>query len=361
MSFARRLPHIDALKALAAQAIVLHHLLSYGPIARAAHAALPTLAGLLHQHGRLAVQVFLVIGGYLSARGLAPRAGALTAPLPQLLWRRYLRLALPFMAAVGLVLVVSAAVEPWLPDLVPESVSGTQLLAHALLLHGLLGHESLTAGAWYVAIDFQLFALLALMLAGAHRLPVRWRRQAGLAGVAALVLASAWCFNRIAELDHLAVYFFAAYGLGALVHWLGQWRHGRFTLPLLLALLVAALVVDFRSRLALAVATAALLALAQTHPWQPGEALAERLNRLGRESYALFLLHFPVLLAANALIAAIAGPDAVGLAAVALLASWWLSNRIAGPFHRWVEAPAARFDPMRSGSSAAAALGLRRA
>ncbi len=360
MTPARRLPHIDALKALAAQAIVLHHLLSYGPIARAAHAALPTLAGLLHQHGRLAVQIFLVIGGYLSARGLAPRAGGLNAPLPQLLWRRYLRLALPFIAAVALVLVASAVVEPWLPDLVPGSVSATQLLAHALLLQDLLGHESLTAGAWYVAIDFQLFALLALLLALSGRLPPRWRRSGSLALVALLVLASAWGFNRFAELDHLAVYFFAAYGLGALVHWLGQWRHGRWTLPLLLALLAASLVVEFRSRLALAVATAVLLALAHRHPWQPGEALAERLNRLGRESYALFLLHFPVLLVANALVAAVAGPDAIGLAAFALLSAWWLSNRLASPFHRWVELPAARLDPRRP-VAATDASGLGRA
>lgn len=356
MTPARRLPHIDALKALAAQAIVLHHLLSYGPIARAAHAALPTLAGLLHQHGRLAVQIFLVIGGYLSARGLAPRAGGLNAPLPQLLWRRYLRLALPFIAAVALVLVASALVEPWLPDLVPASVSATQLLAHALLLQDLLGHESLTAGAWYVAIDFQLFALLALLLALSGRLPPRWRRSGSLALVALLVLASAWGFNRFAELDHLAIYFFAAYGLGALVHWLGQWRHGRWTLPLLLALLTASLVFEYRSRLALAVATAVLLALAHRHPWQPGEALAERLNRLGRESYALFLLHFPVLLVANALVAAVAGPDAIGLAAFALLSTWWLANRLAGPFHRWVELPAARLDPRRP-TPAASGLG----
>lgn len=56
----RRLPHIDVLKALAAQVIVLHHLASYGPIAKAAQAGLPLLAGLMHQYGRMAVQVFLV-------------------------------------------------------------------------------------------------------------------------------------------------------------------------------------------------------------------------------------------------------------------------------------------------------------
>jgi peptidoglycan/LPS O-acetylase OafA/YrhL len=169
MSASRRLLPVDALKALAAQAIVLHHLLSYGPIARALHGAWPLLAGAAHQWGRLAVQVFLVLGGYLSARGLSPRGQSLAGSVPSLLWRRYLRLALPFMAAVGCTLAASALAAPWLPELLPGEVSAGSLLAHALLLHDLLGVPALTVGAWYVAIDLQLFALLLGLLALARR------------------------------------------------------------------------------------------------------------------------------------------------------------------------------------------------
>ena len=32
--------------------------------------------------------------------------------------------------------------------------------------------------------------------------------------------------------------------------------------------------------------------------------------------------------------------------ALMLLATWALANWLARPFHRWVEAPAARFDPL---------------
>ena len=32
------------------------------------------------------------------------------------------------------------------------------------VLHGILGVDSLSAGVWYIAIDFQLFALTALLL-----------------------------------------------------------------------------------------------------------------------------------------------------------------------------------------------------
>lgn len=346
----RRLPHIDALKALAAQVIVLHHLVSYGPVARAAHEMLPLLAGALHQYGRMAVQVFLVVGGYLSARALSPRGQALQAGVPELLWRRYLRLTLPFLAALALTLGISGLIASSWPELVPTDIGLGQLLAHALLLHDVLGYEALTVGAWYVAIDLQLFALLVGLMWLARR---GWRHPSRLVVgpllVAAAVLASAWVFNRQPGLDAYAPYFFAAYGLGALVHWLGLWRHRRAGLALLALAVGAALMQDWRDRLALALATALWLSWAQARhaagrPLLP-EAWAARLAQAATPSYALFLLHFPVLLLSNALLANLpAAPPEAGV--LVLVATWLLANGLAVPFHRWVEAPAARFDPL---------------
>lgn len=346
---ARRLPHIDALKALAAQVIVLHHLVSYGPIARAAHEALPLLAGFMHQYGRMAVQVFLVVGGYLSARGLSPRGRSLQAAVPELLWRRYLRLTLPFLAALALTLGTSGFVASSWPELVPADISIGQLFAHALLLHDVLGYEALTVGAWYVAIDLQLFAALVGLLWLARR---GWRHPSrlivGPVLVAGAVLASAFVFNRQPGLDAFAPYFFVSYGLGALVHWLGLWRFRRAGMVLLAVAIAAALWLDWRDRLALALATALWLSWAEARqaagrPLIPA-AWAPALARAATPSYALFLLHFPVLLLTNALLAGLpeAGP-ASGL--VLLAATWLLANCLAVPFHRWVEAPAARFDP----------------
>lgn len=347
MSRSNRLPHLDALKALAAQVIVLHHLVSYGPIARAAHEALPALAGALHQYGRMAVQVFLVVGGYLGARGLAPQGRALQAALPGLLWRRYLRLTLPFIAALALTLAAYGLVAGSWPELLPAEVTPGQLLAHALLLHDLLGYEALTVGAWYVAIDLQLFALLAGLLWLARH---GWRHPGRLAAgpllVAALALASAFVFNRQPELDAYAPYFFAAYGLGALVYWLEHWgRRQRLTGLLLLAgAFGAALLLDWRDRLALALVTALWLAWAQ-HRHAAGRPLlpaawAAALHSAAAPSYALFLLHFPMLLLGNALLNL--WPGAAPATGLLLLAATWLAaNALALPFHRWVEAPAA--------------------
>ncbi|MDB5732905.1 MAG: acyltransferase, partial [Variovorax sp.] len=108
---------------------------------------------------------------------------------------------------------------------------------------------------------------------------------------------------------------------------------------LLLSLVGAAtLALAWRSRIAIALVTALSLALLQRLGWLErvpaigGATLA----RLGRISYSLFLIHFPVLLLVNAAVSQLmpAGPwiDAAGLA-VALA----LSLGAAGLLHRWVE------------------------
>ncbi|PAS95247.1 MAG: hypothetical protein BSR46_17075 [Candidatus Dactylopiibacterium carminicum] len=209
-------PLIDTLKALASQLIVLHHLAFYGPMSD--HAYAPDLIDWLYDYARMAVQCFLVIGGYLAAQSLAP-SGHITKPkftLPGLLWKRYLRLALPLFAALGLAIAAAALVRTIhpLPD-TPTAPALGQLVAHLLLAQQILGHESLSAGVWYVAIDFQLFALFAaLMWLGRHA--GRFANFAPLL-VLSLTLASLYGFNRQPELDIWAPYFFGAYGLGITV------------------------------------------------------------------------------------------------------------------------------------------------
>lgn len=340
-----RLFHVDALKALAAQVIVLHHLSVYGPVAQAMQDLLPGLSELLFHYGRMAVQVFLVVGGYLSARGLSARGGLLSGHPLELSWRRYLRLALPFMAAVLLTLGCSLLVAEALPELVPQRIGLAQLLSHGLLLHGLLGHESLTVGAWYVAIDFQLFALLLGLLwlaRAAVGLPRAWRMVLGPGLVLLLCAASLLSFNLMPELDHLALYFFGAYGLGAMVHWLSLSRVPRLALAMLGLLALGALALAFRERLLLALLTAAALAA-----WtlRPALRVPVRLGRLlahhGQHSYALFLVHFPILLLVNALFER-HDPELPWVDLAYLLAAWLLANVAALPFYRWIEAPAAR-------------------
>jgi len=331
---ATRLPLVDALKAVASQLIVLHHLSAYGPLAAAASEALPGTMGWLYDYARIAVQVFFVVAGFLAARGMAPDGRPTFGnPLP-LIWRRYLRLALPYFAALALAIAGAALADVWLDDeAIPAPPDLVQLVAHALLLHSLLGADALSAGIWYIAIDFQLFVLCALLL---------WAgRGAGAALVLAAGCLSLFVWNRNPELDNWAIYFFGSYALGAAAWWAGDRRRPAGWIALIAAIGLAALALDFRTRIAVALAVALLLALSRRSgvlerwpDWPP-------FTFLGQVSYALFLTHFPLVLLANAVFVRF-GWVTPQAAAFGILATWTASIGLATLFYRYVEMPAGR-------------------
>lgn len=352
--FAKRLPLIDGLKACAVQLIVLHHIAAYGPLAEAANRILPDLMDWLYDYGRMAVQIFLVLGGYLAARTLSPgfTRGRMNPALQFVATavKRYLRLVLPFLAALLLAMLCAAVARRWMidEDFIPAAPTLDQFIAHSLLLHSLLDYEALTTGVWYVAIDFQLFVLLAALLwigecAAAFSPKLR---HLPLVLVTALTLASLFCFNRDSTLDAWAPYFFNAYGVGALSYWAAQ-RQRNAALALLLIFFLApfALIEDFRWRVVVALATALVVVFADAAPLLLKLARSRLAAHLGRTSYALFLAHFPLYLLASALCVRfnlLEGDAAERNAILALLAIWAASLYAATQFHRWIELPSNR-------------------
>jgi peptidoglycan/LPS O-acetylase OafA/YrhL len=257
---------------------------------------------------------------------------------------------MPYLVALSVSVLVAALVRPWLhdDDAVPGAPGMGQLLAHGLLLQDLLGYDALSTGVWYVAIDFQLFVLAMAAIGVSDILQRRWalgaERARGWMGavVVALVIASLVVFNREEQLDITAIYFFGSYGLGMLVFWIGQADRSRLWRPALLMLVLigaAALALDWRSRIAIALATAVALAILQhldalgPRTWP---ALGRPLVRIGRISYSLFLIHFPVLLLVSALAIRFL-PDAPWIDLFGLLLTLVLSIAAAALLHRWVE------------------------
>lgn len=337
-----RQTHIDALKVIASQLIVLHHFVAYGPLATALGEAAPALTDWFYDYARMAVQVFLVLGGYLAVRSLDPLGQTRVRTPWRSILQRYQRLILPFLAALLLAVASAALARQWLnADFIPGTPTWRQALSHATLLHSVLGYDSLSAGVWYVAIDFQLFALMTLLL-WLGRNP-RWP-QVLLLG---LTLASLFFFNRDEGWDNWALYFFGAYGLGAAALWAGNARHPGWLLSALAGVGLLALVFDFRERIALALTVALLLGLLQwrhhaTHVRATLPASLTRVvGRLGQTSYALFLVHFSVLMIGNALFARL-GLRGTGPAVLVLLGCWVACLGLAFLFESWVEAPLAR-------------------
>jgi peptidoglycan/LPS O-acetylase OafA/YrhL len=337
-----RFPFIDALKALASQLIVLHHLAYYGPMSDSAYELVPALIGWLSEYGRQAVPVFLVVGGFLAARSLAPRGRLVSADPLALIWQRYAKLVLPYLTALAVAIAGAAVARMWMEhDSIPAAPTLLQIMAHVLLLQDLAGVEALSAGIWYIAIDFQLFALLVALLWLARRAEraVPGRRQFGPALLVVAGCASLFFFNRDGTWDVSAFYFVGAYAMGVLCYWASARGRSPAWLVALAAVTGAALMLDFRSRLVVALAVALVLGLARRRKFLERWPDVRPVAFLGRISYSVFLVHFPVCLVVNALFYRFAGDDPI--ANLAGMAAAWAASTVAGAlFFRLVEDPA---------------------
>ena len=344
---------IDAIKATGCLLIVLHHMAFYGPMSDVVATAWPAVVRWLYDHGRFAVQLFLVCAGFLTASHLGRLESLSLKDAVKLAGQRYLRLAIPLMAALSFTVLVTEWVRP---DFDHASLSGTpdwgQALAHMLLLQHILDMDALSAGIWYVAIDFQLYAmtLLSLWLVSLCRSArALYSVKAMRLGLwCALTCASWWSWNLDAELDDHGVYFFGAYGLGLLAWeartWLGDSSPLlRQKLALWAGLLVVVAVAWWlgpRWRMAVAFVTAALL-MATPAPWYSGDGLPESpwrrcLAWVSGVSYSVFLVHFGVSLAISAWITA-AWPDEIWFNAMGMLLSLLVSLACGGILYRLVE------------------------
>jgi peptidoglycan/LPS O-acetylase OafA/YrhL len=330
---------VDAVRAVCAQIIVWHHFVIYGPMARLVEPHWPVLVSWLDVEARKVVQVFLVLGGCMAAKAVGSGPPKSWRAGWSLLWRRGWRLARPLWAALAMVLLalgvghalVGSSHAAWLPSW----PSAAEVLANAFMLQDVLGLPSMSAGLWYVAIDFQLFVGAALLTLFFHR--ARW-----LMGVTVVltVWVSAWFFNRDADrFDSLALYFMAAYGLGVLAWWTAQRQRGAVAALLAAGLgVVVALMIEPRDRLMLALVAAmalvGLLRMTLDGPASKRQAVAGQavIEHLGASSYGLFLVHYPVLLIVTAVWVRFMPSTAWG-AALGLGAAWALSMALS--MTRW--------------------------
>jgi peptidoglycan/LPS O-acetylase OafA/YrhL len=301
---------LDVFKAVGCVLIVLHHLAFYGPMSDVVMQVWPGVMAWLYDRARLAVQVFLVCGGFLTAASLSKLRSLDMRSSLTLLWRRYLRLVMPLLAALSVVVVVSEIIRPSFNHASLSALpSWGQAWAHVALLQHVLDMEALSAGVWYVAMDFQLYATALMVFALAQRLgiwqpgvpPALWRQRIWLL----LTAASLWWWSGNESLDDYAVYFYGAYGLGFLAFKSRELGLSRKTWLVLLVLAAVALWLDPRWRLITALAAAALLAGSPTAWMAPPLSRAwwvRVIQWLSRISYAVFVIHFSVSLAVNAFV-----------------------------------------------------------
>jgi peptidoglycan/LPS O-acetylase OafA/YrhL len=261
---------VDALRAAASTTILWHHLTYFGPVSDWAMPAAPHLITWLFDYGAMAVQVFLVLGGFMTARSLAGRTFG---------WReaatfavqRYCRLALPYLAMLVVAIAAAAWARPWLPeDVVGLPPTMGQVVSHVFLLQYILDYERLSSGVWYVCIDFQLGLLLVGILLSRDWLSrICGRPLPRLSLLIGWVLAAAslFYFNRNPDLNMWGVYFFGSFFLGVLVHYELADRRPPVLLILYVLMMAAALAIQWRTRLAVGTTTGLLLYVSGRLGW----------------------------------------------------------------------------------------------
>ena len=303
----QRINFIDNLKGIACLLILFHHLAFYGPMSDVAINIIPKTIDFLYEYGRMAVSIFLVIGGFLTGHKLNQLDLFKKYTITDLIIQKYFRLVVPYLAAIVLAILCSWIASHWMThDSISQPPHLAQLVSHLFFLKNILGYESLSAGLWYVAIDFQLFTFTVLLIYSITRLsPKSWKtahiKLLAFLMVAVLTASSLFIFNLNEQLDVFFIYFFAAYGLGFLSAWIIQDKNAILYVFILIDILALALYVEYRERILFAGLTAVILCIAYTYGWKDWAIWKNPFSKLGEMSYSIFLIHFPISLLVSAL------------------------------------------------------------
>ncbi|MFN4995936.1 MAG: acyltransferase family protein [Burkholderiales bacterium] len=342
-----RLEVIDLLKACACILIVWHHLVLYSPMANRVAEWFPLLEAFLLNYALMAVQIFLVVGGYLNAKSWVNAIPKSAFDFFPRLLLRYQRLTIPLLVALSVAVAITALVRPYFDhSSLSNAPSLIQVVAHIFLLQDILDLEAFSAGVWYVAIDFQLFAMamacasLAQVWQGLSGKGSVVRKAFGFWLILTLCSIFVWNLNPLGEI--WGAYFFGAYGLGLCV---GAWRFAGFKFSvrnfglLILIVGVVAMAYHSRSRLLLAIATALLLCWYEANDCNAIQCLQRKwIRELSNASYAIFLIHFSVSLLVSAVVFNF-WPENITVNAVGLGVSFGLSIWMGRLIHQAIESP----------------------
>jgi peptidoglycan/LPS O-acetylase OafA/YrhL len=320
---------VDLLKAVAAQVILWHHFCRYGPLARTIELAGHEWVAFIGNHGRHAVQVFLVLSGFLAAHSVRTflthsSLTDLTVSLSRAWLGRAWRLGIPYWLMLLFAIAIAALARQIQPDIdTPTVPQWWQVVAHFLFLQDIFESDALSTGVWYVAVDLQLSALFLILVFASSVFTARVAKSNPVdsnallsnallsnaitaervltVAVWLLMLMALFGFNRWRSLDSWAIYFFGSFGLGLTVglHCLqGHKKAVLFWLALVSSFAIA-MSIEWRPGLLVALVTAALLWWSNSYPigvLDPKYSVQKWVKHLGRDSYALFLFHYPIVM-----------------------------------------------------------------
>lgn len=297
-----RFAFVDSLRGLAAVSIMIFHIWWYEPAPFVAISNRLVNDALLRTRG--GVQILLVISGFVIAYTLRHVWGTWKETL-LFLGRRLVRLVPAYWTAIAIAMLTDYSCRYFwdLPSAVDGHHSVPRTLAHMTFLQDIFDYDALSAGLWTLCIEMQFYIVAILGWTIAQRLfprpdPTKPRPSAiGLLTVfAPLAFASLFHWRQIASNDHWVIHFLWMFFLGMLVWWTLDRTVPKWAFAAVVAIAGIELIFDAEWRYENSVAlTTALVIFTGGYlqrldvwlNWWP-------LQYLGRISYSLYLIHFPI-------------------------------------------------------------------
>jgi peptidoglycan/LPS O-acetylase OafA/YrhL len=263
----QRIGVINALRAFAAIFVAWGHFVS-------GQGKYLSLSG---KYGYLGVHIFFVISGFVIPWSLY-RAQYALREYPRFLLKRNVRLYPPYLASIAVTILAANFVMAPVLHLPRLTVTARDLLAHLAYLNDIIHVPWISVVYWTLAIEFQWYVLVGLMLP----LLMTRGKLARFAGLAGTMVAYFMVGN-----DRLIFHSLPIFLVGVFVF---QYRAGLIGLRQMLGL-IAVMVLAMIGPIGWIVAgvsatTGMLIAFSMFQ--------SRAMDRVGEVSYSLYLLHLPI-------------------------------------------------------------------